>query len=375
MKTGNNQSFAPIKDTLRLSALPLIGLLSLLLAWMWARQDIALLQDGARVQGTIGAVLKIRPLSSDLVDSIDSRTEALLADGRRIVFDSHDHVVEVILIRGIDGDEQRQPVMEKWKELVRIASQEGIDEILRFLERQSRVDGPEQVVGLIKNERARGMFGMFQTPDELVARENDIVAAYGTDGDPVEFPCSVMEVTVWFEELMPESVRSPESGRRYHFEAQQNGEVINFSSFPDKRQEDFVLFQESYFGEIRPLVFFEKEGKSYVFRSHVGMLKEQLPAFKLFKHARVVYMPDNPERAMMLLDFSAIEGASEHITWMSAIAGAVFSRWMYPMLLSLIGLACIGGGLVFASLALWPHPEAGFHRKANAGGNSDDVPA
>lgn len=269
--------------------------------------------------------------------------------------------------------------------LVEVAAQGGLyEEFKREFERYKEDESASvRLVTMKKTETAYGWFMMNKRPVKFDYEGDIITAVYDEEGKPLD-PQFTRMTTVGSvgEQLQMEETEDTEPQENNGEDAAVStepqiasyvdGEPYDFEAFKEKyRVSDFVLFQEGYFGELRPIAAFKHDGEYEHVVSKVGQVRRQMPAYELYKPVEVIYDAEDPQHAMVTYHPDALADAQEWIVYVSTAAAAIFSRWVYPFMFLIVGVTSLAGWLLYMSLTWYPHPEEGFHRKSTKKGKTN----
>lgn len=313
--------------------MPLIGLLYILVSYHLHREQLWIRRHGVQTEGVISGMAIAREGKYDLVSRFETVVTLRLADGT------------LQEVRLINGEPVHKPEMDpaEWDRLL----QAGLDDVERLrwlLKREARRgDDPRRVVWLEKTEAVSGFFGLPTLPEKMTFHDELVFPEPSEGLKPGEV---ITSVTM---DGNPQRVRENRGDSLMSYLQLREGEPYT----PAKR--NFLLFCEPYATVFRPVFRYKVDSIEYASVSHIGRHGGPTLALRLFHPCRVYYLPDKPEKALLMADPGPVGG--KPLDWFSRFCEGLFAQWGTASLIVLAGLIYLACGLLFITLAVRPsHP-------------------
>ena len=345
-----------MKNLVRLSILPIIGLALLALAFFWSQRDLRLRLFGQTAEGRIvGMALQRADGRSDLLTGLDTGLVLTLADGGQVKASFRNYGFQSAALIFADGTSRELAAADlegddplAGKVLARVVndSLRGDAEISRWalLREGRRSDDPRRVVRIEKTETVRGYFDLETLPVVLAMQDGDVVM--DPDG---KIPARAGTVTIRavFDRSDPGTIQKNKGDSMVSYEYLRNGEAIT----PAKK--NFFLFAEPYATQFRPVFGFEAGRNPLARLSHIGRHGGPTLALQLYGGCRVFYDRGNPSEAILTALPGPVNG--DPLGWFSRLCEGVFGQWGSASLILIAGAGFLLTGLLFISLVVVPH--------------------
>jgi hypothetical protein len=219
-------------------------------------------------------------------------------------------------------------------------SRADADTLKRRLQREAKRGGPEAITRIEKTETAYGFFALPKMPHQFVHQAGEL--------RPVETASAGLAITRAVFDLKAAEASTNRNETMTAYTRTLNGVEVS----PTKR--DFILFDEAFACEFRPVFRYAVGGTNHVGLADIGRHGAPSPVFGLFGNCRVAFDPAQPEHAILLPDFGTVKFSTSPLAWFSSASEGFFSRWVYLFTLVTIGAGLITISLIAISLVLKP---------------------
>lgn len=345
-----------MKNLLRLSVFPLVGILLLVMAFFWSERDLRLRFFGQSAEGRIvGMALQREDGRSDLLTGLDTDLALTLADGGELKGRFRNYELQSAVLISADGTsrevtaadlEKNSPLLGEKLAQVLNDSLRGDAEILRWalLREGRRTDDPRRVVRIEKTETVRGYFDLESLPLVLAMRNGEVVM--DREGKTPD-EAGTVTIRAVFDRSDSEALLKNKGDSMTFHEYVRNGEGIT----PEKK--NFFLFAEPYGTQFLPVFGFDAGGNPLARLSHIGRHGGPTLALQLYGPCRVFYDPMNPSEAILTALPGPVNG--DPLGWFSRLCEGVFGQWGSTALIVIAGAGFFITGLFFISLVAIPH--------------------
>lgn len=341
-----------MKNVLRFSVLPVIGLFLLVVFFYWSGRDLRLRFFGQPAEGRIvGMALQRADGTGDLVTGLETDLALTLADGEILKAHFRNDAFESAVLISPGGTSCNLSASELQggsigSEMARVVSDalRGDAEILRWalLREGRRPEDPRRVVRIQKTETIRGHFDLQAIPVGMSLQDGWLVLD-GPDGEPA--PVETATIRAVFDRSDPAMLQKNKGDSMVSYESLRDGEAFT----PERK--NFFLYAEPYGTQFLPVFGFDAEGKTVARLSHIGRHGGPTLALQLFGGCRVFYDPQNPSEAILTAVPGAVNG--DPLGWFSRLCEGTFSQWGSGSLILLAGLVFLLTGLLFISLVVF----------------------
>lgn len=343
-----------------------IGAAFLLGGFWWIAPALRELSSGEARPARVAAMLRFRADGADFISGLRHELRATCRNGDRLLAVFEDHRPVSVLVSGPeDGSPAASArfTTDEGRALLDRLVRGGMEDMRRALLREARATLPDSLAGLTKTETALGRFALSNRPRSFVWDGAGPVALADGSGQTATSLAALVSTARFGSHRVTsaDTTAAPPLADGVF-------ERDPAAPLPVAGLADFALYAGGVGTEYRPvLAYRDASGAPRALMADLGKIKGESSAFRLFAPARVV--ETSTGHALLLPDLRALSVGKSRLQVFGSLSEAVFSRWMYPSVFSLFGVACLVFGLVALTL---PEPA----RAAAAGpGKSSSRPA
>ncbi len=345
-----------MKNLLRLSTMPLVGLLLLCTAYFWSERDLRLRVSGESTEGRIiGMALQREDGRGDLLTGLDTELVLTTEDGARLLARFRNYEFRSASLLFADGTsrdlaasdlEGGSPDVSPMLAGVVADSLRGEAEVLRWalLREERRSADPRRVRRIDKTETVRGYFDLKSLPVVLTVRDGEVVMDPAGEASAVP---GTVRIRAVFDRSNAETLLKSKGEPMVSYEYLRGGKACS------PEQKNFFLHAEPYSTQFFPVFGFDVGGNPLARLSHIGRHGGPTLALQLFERCRVYYDPQRPSEAILMAVPGPVNG--DPLGWFSRLCEGVFGQWGSASLMVLAELGFILTGLIFISLLVLPH--------------------
>lgn len=332
------------KKLLLLLLLPVSGIVLILLGIAWSRDDLSIALNGRQTDGEIVAMVKVREFNSDMIVGLDLQLTFTRENGESIKVTLHNNQTTSVSVS--DPASGLSQTFDSGSKLpadlysrIRDVAEGDAETIKRLAQREARTTSGERIIRIEKLETAR----VYRVTHPLQRH-------FDSNGDSLGLPgmATVVTTRAIFAPPRTVGIGNDSSDWITRYEREVNGVASN----PFRR--DFILFDDPYTTEFRPVFRFRTDDRTVAELSNIGRYGGPSPTYRLFEPCRVAYLSDSPGSSILLPQYGSHDVGASPLVWFSFAAEGFFGRWVHLCLLAGTGIVLICMGLIVVSLAVKP---------------------
>ncbi len=305
---------------------PALTVLFLFSAWFFGGEALTIAIKGERSEGNIVALVRCYEERCDLLVDITQELTLEQADGA---------VISAFVNR--EGIQRLDDYAKEHLTALNAVKGGKADGIQRFLQREADKESDERIVSVLRTERAMLIPGL-PTPS---AAPKMLDAPAATNRDEVITTIQFTYIGGTDEEAeLKTNVRRDVSRTL-------NGKPVEHDS------QDFILHEKDYRYSFRPVFTYQTAQGSAVVLADIATRKSPRGGHRLGDAILAGYMPETPEKAIMLSDFSSLKGRT-FLDSINEFFNLTFGRWFFSTVSLLLAFVYFGMSWITISLTIKP---------------------
>ncbi len=377
-----------MKDLYKLFLFPALAAAMFLVAWLTSAPALDELFSGERSQGQVIAMMRSYEGQNDLIielaqdltfhqadgDEIRvrmrrgkvSRIEFIPADGDPITFDQE--AVAAARKSGKNGDDATATTvagdvlpLAEWVDKVYTAAEGNADAIKRLIQREADRETTNRFTVVARTETAR-LLPDLDIPVGRIINDGLDIEAVVTPAGRVRAENAVEVRTT----LTATDIAGTEEAEELNTTVRREMTRTVAGDPVELEHEDFLLHQDDYRYVFRPVFAFAAGEVQRAALANIGARQSPRGNHKFYNPVTVAYLPDSPEDALLLPDFSIPDDATppdqleffERINFyldrLNFFFEATFGRWFFPLISFIIGIVYTVVSLFLISLRIFP---------------------